>query len=105
MKCATAPVFGSDIGDGFGEVPMVAVKVPGIVLALAVGLILRCTQDGGSVLSRALTMTLRILDTNLSDMRLLRRHISFGDRKAAFAGPHLDAVIGDAQPDSKAKGF
>jgi len=27
MKLAAAPIFGSDIGDGFGKVPAVAVEV------------------------------------------------------------------------------
>src|SRR5215831_1639623 len=97
MKFATAPLFGSDIGDGFGEVPAVAEKVLSIVLALAIGMVLRFRQDRGSILSRARTMTPRIFDANLNDVRLFGRHISFGDGKAAFAGLHLDAVIGDAE--------
>ena len=105
MKCTTAPFFGSDIGDGFGEVPVVAVKVLSIVLALAIGLLLRFGQDDGSVLSRALAVALSIFDANLDDVLIVRRHISFGDGKAALTGIHLDAVIGDAETDGEAKGL
>ena len=105
MECATAPVFGSNIGDGFGEVPAVAEKVLSIVLALAIGLILRFRQDGSSVPSRALAVTLSVFNTNLNDVRFLRRHVSFGNREAAFTSLHLDTVIGDAEPDCEAEGL
>jgi len=105
MKCTTAPFFGSDIGDGFGEVPAVAVKVLSVVLALAIGLVLGFRQDDGTILSRSLAVTLSIFDANLNDVRIVGRHISFGDGEAALAGLHLDAVIGDAETDRKAKGL
>jgi len=105
MKCTTAPFFGSDIGDGFGEVPAVAVKILSIVLALAIGLLLRFSQDDGSILSRALAVTLSIFDANLNDVRIVGQHISFGNGEAAIAGLHLDAVIGDAETDGETKGF
>ena len=35
MKRTATPFFGGDIGDGFGEVQAVAVKILGIVLAFA----------------------------------------------------------------------
>jgi hypothetical protein len=105
MKCTTAPFFRSDIGDSFGEVPVVAVKVLSIVLALAIGVLLRFSQDGGSVPSRALAMTLGIVDANLNHVRLVGRDISFGDGEAALAGLHLDAVIGDAESGGEAKGL
>jgi hypothetical protein len=34
---------------------------------------------------------------------VVRRDLTFGDREAAVAGFHLDAVIGDAQADTKAE--
>jgi len=105
MKCTTAPFFGSDIGDGFGEVPAVAVKVLSVVLALAIGLVLGFRQDDGTILSRSLAVTLSIFDANLNDVRVVRRHTSFGDGEAALAGLHLDAVIGDAETDGEAKGL
>jgi hypothetical protein len=74
MKCATAPFFGSDIGDGFGEVPAVAVKVLSVVLALAIGLVLGFRQDDGTILSRSLAVTLSIFDANLNDVRVVGRH-------------------------------
>ena len=40
MKRTATPLFGGDIGDGFGEVQAVAVKILGIVL-FAVGMVLR----------------------------------------------------------------
>lgn len=105
MKGTVAPLFGSDIGDGFGEVPAVAVKVLSVVLALAIGLILRFSQDDGSVLPRAFAVSVGIFDTNLNDVRMVGRHTSLGDGEAALAGSHLDAVIGDAEPDGEAKGL
>ena len=105
MKCAAAPFLGSDIGDGFGEVPAVAPEVLSVVLALSVGLVLRFSQDDGTVLSRTLAVALSIFDANLNDVRMIGYNIAFGDGEAAVASFHLDAVIGDAKTDSKAKGF
>jgi hypothetical protein len=103
MKCTVTPLFGSDIGDGFGEVPAVTIKVLSVVLALAIGLILRFSQDDGSLLPRAFTVTIGIFDTNLNNVRIIGRHISFGDGEAALAGFHLDAMIGDAETDGEAE--
>ena len=103
MKCTATPFFGSNIGDGFGEVPAVAVKVLGIVLALAIGVHLGFTQDDGSVLPRALAVTRCIFDANLNDVRIVGYHVPFGDGEAALTGFHLDAVIGDAETDGEAK--
>src|ERR1700751_159186 len=83
MKCAAAPFFGSNVNDGFGEVPAVAVKVLRIVLALAIRLLLGFSQDDSSVLPRPLAVSLGILDANLNDMRIVGRHSSFGDGEAA----------------------
>ena len=105
MKRTVTPLFGSDIGDGFGEVPAVAVKVLSVVLALAIGLVLRFSQNHGSVLPRVFAVTIGIFDTNLNDVRIVGRHISFGDGEATLAGFHLDAVIGDAETDGEAKGL
>ena len=103
MKCTVTPLFGGDVGDGFGEVPEVAVKILSVVLALAIGVILRFSQDDGSVLARAFAVTVGIFDTNLNDVRIVGRYISFGDGEAALAGFHLDAVIGNAETDGEAK--
>ena len=105
MKCTAAPFLGSDIGDGFGEVPAVAVKILNVVLALSIGLILRFSQDDGAVPSRALAVPPDIFDANLNDVRFVGYHIAFGDGEAAVAGLHLDAVIGYAKTDSEAKGL
>ena len=105
MKSTTTPFFGSDIGDGFSEIPAVAVKVLSIVLALAIGLLLRFSQDDGSIPSCALAVTLSIFDANLNDMRIIGRHMSFGDGETPLAGLHLDAVIGDAETGGEAKGL
>jgi len=105
MKCTAAPFFWSDISDGLRKVPVVAIKVPSIVLALAIGMILGFRQDDGAVLSRPLAVTFRIFDANLNDVRLVGRHVAFGDGEAAIAGFHLDAVISDAQTDGEAKRF
>jgi hypothetical protein len=103
MKRPATPLFGSDIGNGFREVPSVSVKILSIVLAFAVGVLLGFTQDGGSIVPRAIAVAGGILDANLNGVRTVRRHVSFGDGEAALAGLHLDAVIGNAQPDSEAK--
>ena len=103
MKLTAAPLFGSDIGDGFGEVPAVAVRVLGVVLALAIGMILRFSQDDGPVLPRAFAVSVGIFDTNLNDVRIVGYHVAFGDGEAAIASFHLDTVIGDAKTDSEAK--
>ena len=105
MKCTTAPFFGSDIGDGFGEVPPVAVKVLSIVLALAIGLIIGFSQDDGSILPGAFAVTMGIFDTHLNDVRIIGRDISLGHGEAALSGFHLDAVIGDAETGGEAKGL
>jgi hypothetical protein len=103
MKCSAAPFLGSDIGDGFGEVPAMAAKVLSVVLALSIGLILRLSQDDGTVPSRTLAVTLSIFDPNLNDVRIVGYYIAFGDREAAVAGFHLNAVIGDAKTDREAE--
>src|SRR5690349_16279554 len=103
MKGAAAPFFRSDVGNGFGEIPAVAMEVLRVVLALAIRLVCRLGQDDGSVLSRACTVTLGILDPDLNDMRVVRRNRALGDREATVARLHLDAVIGDAQADGKTK--
>jgi len=68
MKRTVTPFFRRDVGDSFGEVPAVAIKVLSIVLALAVGLVFRLGQDDGSILPRALAVTYGILDPDLNDM-------------------------------------
>jgi hypothetical protein len=103
VKCTVTPLFGSDISDGFSEVPAVPVKVLSVVLALSIGLILRFSQDDGSVLPRAFAVTVGIFDPNLDDVRIVGRHISFGDGETALARFHLDAVIGNAETDSETK--
>ncbi len=105
MKCTATPFLGSNIGDGFGEVPAVAAKILSVVLALSVGLVLRFGQDDGTVPSRTLAVTLSVFNTNLNDVRVVGYHIAFGNGEAAVADSHLDAVIGDAKSDSEAKSF
>ena len=83
MKCAAAPLFGSDIGEGFRKVPAVSVKVLSVVLALAIGVVLGFRQDDGAVLSRSLAVTPRIFDANLNDVRVVGDHVAFGDGEAA----------------------
>src|SRR6476659_9827405 len=68
MKRTAAPFLRSDVGDSFGEVPAMATKVLSVVLALAVRLVLRLGEDDGSVLSRALAVSLGILDPDLDDV-------------------------------------
>lgn len=103
MKCTVAPFLGSDIGDCFGKIPAVAVKVLRVVLALAIGLVFGFRQDDGTVPPRTLAVALCILDTNLNDVRIVGYDITFGDGETAIASFHLDAVIADAKTNSKTK--
>jgi hypothetical protein len=105
MKFSTTPVLGSDIGDGFSEVPAVTVKILNVVLSLAVRVILRFTQDDGAVLPRSLAMTLGVFNANLNVLRVVGRRHAFSNREAAIASSHLYAVIGDAKPHGEAKSF
>lgn len=105
MKCTATPFFGSNIGDGFCEVPTVTVKVLGIILALPIGLVFRFRQDDGPVLSRTLAVSVSIFNANLHNERIVGRHISFGNGEAAFARLHLDTMIGNAEADGEAKGL
>ena len=68
MELAAAPFLRGDVGDGLGEVPAVSMKILGIVLALAVGVIFRLGQDDGPILSRTLAVTMGILDPYLNDV-------------------------------------
>src|ERR1035441_3735811 len=103
MKCTAAPFLRSDVGDGFGKVPSVAVKILSVILALAIGLVLGFRQDDGSVLSRSLAVSLNIFDANLNGVRAVGNHVAFGDGEAAVAGFHLDAVIRNAKSDREAE--
>jgi hypothetical protein len=103
MKCTAAPFLGSNIGDGLGKVPAVAVKVLSVVLALAIRLVLGFREDGGTILSRALAVRLGIFDANLHNVRVVGYHVAFGDGEAAIPGFHLDAVIGNAETNGKPK--
>src|SRR5436190_16797792 len=105
MKLAAAPILRRDVGDGFGEVPAVSVKVLSVVLTLAVGMICWFAQNDRSILPRTLTVGLAVLNADLNALRVVRHHITFGDREAAVAGFHLDTVIGNAQADSESESF
>jgi len=103
MNRTVTPLFGGNVADRFGEVPAVAVKVLSLVLALAIGLVLRFGQNDGSVLPRPFAVTVGIFDTNLNDLRIVRWHISFSDGNTAVPDFHLDTMIGDAETDREAK--
>ena len=62
MKSTAAPFFESEVGDGFGEVPTVAVKVLSVVLTLARGLALGFSHDDGPMLPCTLAVHLGIFD-------------------------------------------
>jgi hypothetical protein len=80
-----------------------SVKVLSIVLALAIGMVLGFSQNDGTTSPRALTVTLSIFNANLNDVRAVGYRSAFGYGKAAIPGFHLNAVIGDAKADGKAK--
>src|SRR5882672_6333136 len=93
MNLPATPFLGSDVGDGFGDVPAVTEKILGIVLAFAVGMILWFSQDDGAVLPRELAVSLGVFNADLNGLRVFGRHVAFGDGEAAIAGSHLYAVI------------
>ena len=103
VKFAATPFFGRNIGDRFGEVPSMAVKVLRIILAFAIRLHLRFSQNYGSILSRARAVARSIFDTNLNDMRIVGHHIAFSYGEAALPGLHLDSVVSDAKTDAEAE--
>ena len=103
MKFSTTPLLGSDIGDGFSEVPAMTVKILDVVLSLAVRMILRFTKDNGAVLPRSLAVTFGIFNANLNVLRVVGRRFAFSDREAAIASSHLYAVIADPKSDGEAK--
>ena len=105
MELPAAPFFWSDIGDRFGEIPIVAVEVSSVVLTLAVGLILGLGQDHRTILPRALTVPLGVFNANLDDMRLVGREVAFRDGEASLAGFHLNAVVRNAQSDTEPERF
>ena len=67
MKPTAAPFFRSDVGDRLGEVPAVTMKVLRVVLPLTAGMVLRLGEDDGSVLPRARTVTVGVLDPGVQD--------------------------------------
>ena len=103
MKCTATPIFGSDIADGFCEVPAVAVKVLSVVLPLAIRMILGFAQDDGSVLPSSVAVSFGTFDANLNALRIVGRYIAFSNGEAALARFHLDAVISDAETNCEAK--
>lgn len=103
VKCAVAPLFRSDIANGFSKVPAMPIEVLRIILALAIRLIDGLSQDNGPVLSRAFAVANNIFNASLNDMGIVGQDISFGDGEAALASLHLNTVIGDAQTDREAK--
>src|SRR5215813_9372008 len=105
MKLPTTPLFGSDVCEGFGEVPAMAVKVLSIVLALSIGVIFRFAQDDSPVVPRTFAMANGIFDTHLNALGMVGRDIALGDGEAALPRFHLDAVIGNAQTNGEAKGL
>ena len=66
MKSTAAPFYRSDIGDGFGEVPAVAVEILSVVLALAVGMVLRLRQDDGAALAGTGAVSVGVFDADLN---------------------------------------
>jgi hypothetical protein len=68
MKRTATPFFRGDVGDSLSEVPAVAIEILSIVLALPVRVVCRFGEDDGSILPRALTVTVGVLDADLNDM-------------------------------------
>ena len=103
MKCAAAPFLGGDVADRFGKVPAMTVKILRVVLTLAVRLVSRFSQNDSAVSPRSLAMSLGIFDPNLNDVRIVGYSGPFRDGEAAISGFHLNAMISNAQANSKAK--
>src|SRR5579871_78315 len=105
MELPAAPFLGSNVSDRLGEIPVVPVEVPRVVLALAIWMVLRFSQDRSPILPRALAVCLRIFNANLDDVRFIRSDVALGDREASIAGFHLDTVIANPQTDTKSERF
>lgn len=91
-----APRFRGYVGEGFGEVPTMTEEVLRIILALSIHMIRRFGEDDGAIVSSAFAMSMRIFDTNLSGVRMLRMNAAFGDGETTLTGSHLNAMVGDA---------
>src|SRR5262249_51940125 len=90
-----APAFRVHVADRFGEIPSVAVEVLRVVLALAIGMLDRPSENGCASLASTLAMGEGIFDADLDETRLVGRIVALADRQAPFTGAHLDAVIAD----------
>ena len=95
MELPATPRFRSNIGDGFGEIPAMPVKILGIVLALSIRMPHRFAQNDGPVPSRAFAVADGIFNSYLHTLRMVGHYISFANGKAALPGFHLDTVIGN----------
>ncbi len=104
VEGAAAPFFWSNVGNGFSEVPAVAPEVLSVVLALAIGLVLRFSQDDSPAPPRALAVALGMFDPDLNDVRVVRCRAAFGNGETAVTRLHLDAVVRDAKTNGEAKG-
>lgn len=68
MKLPATPLLRSHVRDCLGEIPMVSVKVAGIVLTLAIRLIYGFRQDHGPIPPCPLAVSDGVFDANLDDM-------------------------------------
>src|SRR3569833_228005 len=89
----STPGFRVDVGEGLGEIPVMAVEVLGVVLAFAVDMIFGLGEDPGSVAAGALAVGEGSFDADLRDGRAVRDDIAFGNGEASFSSAHLDAVV------------
>src|SRR5579871_1252667 len=82
-----------------------AVEILRVVLALPVDVVSGFGENDGAGLTGSLAVRSRIFHANLRDVATSWRDVSFCDGETAFAGAHLDAMIGDAQANGKTKGL
>lgn len=100
-----APAFRLHIRESLGEVPSVTEEVLCVVLAFSIEMVRGFGQDDGAVLPGSFAVGESILHANLRYMRTLGEDVAFCHCEASLPGAHLDAVIRDSQPNSKAEGL
>src|SRR5436305_15170073 len=81
MKFSTTPLLGTDVGDGFSEVPAVTVKILHVVLSPAARMILRLTKNNGAVLPRSLALSFGLFNATLNLLRVVGRRFAFSERE------------------------
>jgi hypothetical protein len=101
-RCAS-PLLGSDVGDGLREGPPMSREILRIVLAFAVNMVGRGSEDACPLFFGSLAVALRIGHPHHYQVCYVRRHFTLCDDETSVTRPELNPVVADAQADSEAK--